>query len=143
ALLDKASDAILLCDMELRIAFWNQGAERIYGWNAAETIGKNLSELLLRGQPPPEIPEIIRSVEENGEWVGELQEFAKDGREIVMQTRITLIRDEQNNPKSLLIINTDVTERKLLEEQFLRAQRLESLGVLVSGIAHDLNNALS
>ena len=62
---------------------------------------------------------------------------------IIVQARSTLIRDEQGRPKSLLIINTDITERKLLEEQFLRAQRLESLGVLVSGIAHDLNNTLS
>lgn len=143
ALLDKASDAIILCDMDLRIAFWNQGAEHIYGWNAAEANGKILSELLLRGGRPPQIPEIVQSVEEHGEWVGELQEFTKEGRTITTQVRITVIRDEQKNPKSLLIINTDITERKQLEEQFLRAQRLESLGVLVSGIAHDLNNALS
>ena len=74
---------------------------------------------------------------------GELHEFTKDGRPVIVQGRSTLIRDEQGRPKSVLIINTDITERKLLEEQFLRAQRLESLGILVSGIAHDLNNTLS
>ncbi|HEU5124402.1 MAG TPA: PAS domain S-box protein [Verrucomicrobiae bacterium] len=143
ALLDKASDAIILCNINLKIAYWNMGAERIYGWSAAEAIGTNISELLLRGSHPPQIPELIQRIDEYGEWVGELQEFTKDGRTIITQVRITLIRDEQNNPKSLLIINTDITERKQLEQQFLRAQRLESLGVLIGGIAHDLNNALS
>ena len=64
-------------------------------------------------------------------------------RTCIVQARSRLIRDEQGRPKSILIINTDITERKQLEEQFLRAQRLESLGALVSGIAHDLNNALT
>ena len=66
----------------------------------------------------------------------------RDDKSVIVQARATLIRDQSGQPKSLLIINTDITERKQLEEQFLRAQRLESLGSLVGGIAHDLNNAL-
>ncbi|HKW30352.1 MAG TPA: PAS domain S-box protein [Verrucomicrobiae bacterium] len=143
ALLDKARDAIIVADLNERIAYWNQSAERIYGWSAAEVMGKQLMEVLFHGKPPPELQETIKSVRERGEWAGELHELAKDGRPVIVQGRSTLIRDEQGRPKSLLIINTDITERKLLEEQFLRAQRLESLGVLVSGIAHDLNNTLS
>jgi PAS domain S-box-containing protein len=142
ALLDKASDAIILCDMERRILFWNQGAERIYGWTAAEAAGKLLPELLFGGSASPEIQEIIRALDQRGEWGGELRELRKDKSSVIVQARATLIRDEQGK-KSLLLINTDITERKQLEEQFLRAQRLDSLGILVSGIAHDLNNALS
>ena len=143
ALLDKARDAIIVADLTEKIVYWNQSAERIYGWSAAEAIGKHLQEVLFHGNPPPGLQDTLQSVRERGEWVGELPELTKDGRPVIVQGRSTLIRDEQGRPKSLLIINTDITERKLLEEQFLRAQRLESLGVLVSGIAHDLNNTLS
>jgi len=143
ALLDKARDAIIVADLKERIVYWNQSAERIYGWTAAEVMGKTLPEVLFQGKPPPELQAVMDSVKERGEWNGELRELAKDGRSVIVQGRSTVIRDEQSRPKSLLIINTDITERKLLEEQFLRAQRLESLGVLVSGIAHDLNNTLS
>ena len=143
ALLDKARDAIIVADLKERILYWNQSAERIYGWSAAEVMGQPLQEVLFHGKPPPELQQTIKSIRERGEWNGELHELARDGRAIIVQGRSTIIRDEQNRPKSLLIINTDITERKLLEAQFLRAQRLESLGVLVSGIAHDLNNTLS
>ncbi|HUA39130.1 MAG TPA: PAS domain S-box protein [Candidatus Sulfopaludibacter sp.] len=143
ALLDKARDAIIVADLKERIVYWNQSAERIYGWSAAEVMGKTLPEVLFHGEPPPELEGTIKSVKERSEWNGELHELSKDGRPIIVQGRSTVIRDEHDQPKSLLIINTDITERKMLEEQFLRAQRLESLGVLVSGIAHDLNNSLS
>jgi two-component system cell cycle sensor histidine kinase/response regulator CckA len=143
ALLDKASDAIIVCDVDRRVQFWNQGAERIYGWTAAETLGKRLPDLIFNGNPPPELEASINELYQRGEWAGEFQECTKNNRTVTVQARVTLIRDDQGKPKSLLIINTDVTERKQLEEQFLRSQRLESLGVLISGIAHDLNNALS
>jgi len=86
---------------------------------------------------------MMKSVHERGEWIGEFQELTKDNKPLIVQCRATLIRDENRQPKSLLLINTDITKRKQLEEQFLRSQRLESLGVLISGIAHDLNNALA
>jgi len=142
-LLDKATDAILVCDLSNRIVYWNESAERIYGWMKAEVIGKDMVEVLFHGKPPSQIQEMLQSMDDRGEWIGELQELTKDGKPLIVQGRATLIRDENRQPKSLLLINTDITERKQLEEQFLRSQRLESLGVLISGIAHDLNNALA
>ena len=142
ALLDKARDAIIVCGLDREILFWNQGAERIYGWKAAEAVGANMRQLLFHGQVPPQILEAEKSLAERGEWMGEVEKFTKDGKTVMVQARSTVIRDDQGRPKSLLIIDTDITEHKQLEEQFLRAQRLESLGVLVSGIAHDLNNTL-
>jgi PAS domain S-box-containing protein len=143
ALLDKAQDAIFVLDSDDRIIYWNKSAERIYGWAAAEAIGKTPVELLFKGVITPQLANTIKTVNERGEWVGELQEYTKDGKTVTVQGRCNLIRDEQGRPKSRLIINTDITEKKNLETQFLRSQRMEGLGALAGGIAHDLNNVLT
>ncbi len=142
ALLDQAQDAILVRDLQNRILFWNKGAERIYGWTAEEVIGRNISSLLYRGDTS-RFEQATRTVIEKGEWVGELAQFTKTGKEITAECHWTLVRDEAGQPTSILVINTDITERKKLEAQFLRAQRMESIGTLAGGIAHDLNNVLS
>ncbi|MCM3904480.1 MAG: PAS domain S-box protein [Pyrinomonadaceae bacterium] len=142
ALLDQAQDAILVRDLNHNVLFWNKGAERIYGWSAVEAIGKNAGEVLFKESPP--LFEIAKQqVLVKGEWSGELRQVRKDGAEIVVASRWTLVRDEKGQPASILVINTDVTERKRIESQFLRAQRMESIGTLAGGIAHDLNNVLS
>ena len=141
ALLDKAHDAIIVCDLDGRIIFWNRSAERIYGWSASEAAGRRVGQILF-DQIPLSFREARQSVAERGEWRGEFQQITKDEQPVMVQSSWTLVRDTEGRPKSELIINTDITEQKQLEEKFLRAQRLESLGALVSGIAHDLNNAL-
>jgi len=142
ALLDQAHDGIMVRDLQDVITFWNEGAERIYGWKASETVGQNVRQLLYAGGSP-EFEEARRIVFEKGEWNGELHHVAKDGKKIVAESRWTLVRDERGRPKSVFAINTDITQKKKLETQFLRAQRMESIGTLAGGIAHDLNNLLS
>jgi two-component system cell cycle sensor histidine kinase/response regulator CckA len=142
ALLDKAHDAITVRDMENRITYWNQGAQRLYGWTVDEAIGKNANELLYKEEPPSLI-EARKNVIDRDEWNGELSQVTKEGREIIVESRWTLVRDSNGNPRSVLMINTDITEKKTLESQLLRAQRLESIGALAGGIAHDLNNVLA
>jgi two-component system, cell cycle sensor histidine kinase and response regulator CckA len=139
-LLDVATDAIIVRDLENRILFWNQGSEKLYGWQAEEALTQNASELLYREMPSIAIEQIVL---ETGAWQGELQQVTKEGRDIIVDSRWTLVRDEAGHPKSLLVVNTDITEKKQLEQQFLRVQRLESLGTLASGISHDLNNILT
>jgi PAS domain S-box-containing protein len=142
ALLDIATDAILLRDLDNRILYWNQGAERLYGWSAEEVIGKKSTELIC----PDSIAEVeiaLQTVIETGQWQGELSKVNKLGKKLLIENRWTLVRDEQGKPKSILTVATDVTEKKQLERQFLRAQRMESLGTLASGVAHDLNNILT
>ena len=142
ALLDKAHDAISVLDLEQRLIYWNKGAEHLYGWVAEEIVGKNADELLYKEESPGRV-EAKKSVIEKGEWTGELHEATKDGKEIIVESRWTLVRDDAGKPKSILVISTDITEKKKLEAQFLRAQRMESIGTLASGIAHDLNNVLT
>ena len=142
ALLDQAQDAILVRDLDQNILFWNKGAEKIYGWSAAEVVGKNAGDLLFK-EGSAQFGAARQTIIQNGEWNGELHQVRRDGAEIIVQSRWTLVRDERGQPKSILVINTDVTEKKRMESQFLRAQRMESIGTLAGGIAHDLNNVLS
>lgn len=141
ALLNVSTDAIMVCDLKHRIQFWNKGAERIYGWLPQEAIGKNITTLLYRDCPEAE--ETFQIVLDRGEWQGEVHKVTKAGKEVIAIARWTLVRDEADNPKAILIVDTDITEKQLLQKQFLRAQRLESLGTLASGIAHDMNNILT
>jgi two-component system cell cycle sensor histidine kinase/response regulator CckA len=142
ALLDVATDAIFVCDLNNQILFWNKGAERLYGWTAEEVLDKDVKQLLYKELLPP-MREVSKSLAEKGEWQGELHQLTKHDKLVIVQSRWTLVQDEEKRAKSILVVNTDITEKKQLESQFLRAQRLESLGTLASGIAHDLNNVLA
>ncbi len=142
ALLDKAQDAILLLDLEGRARFWNKSAERLYGWTAAEVGGQPLGPLL-HAADDTRFEEARRSALREGEWHGELCEVDKEKRPLTVESRWSLVRDAEGQPKSLLIINSDITEKKKLEAHFMRAQRMESIGTLAGGIAHDLNNVLT
>jgi PAS domain S-box-containing protein len=143
SLLDKAQDAILVTDLQRRLTFWNKGAERLYGWTAQQAIGQAVTDLFYPDGDAREVHNAFDQVLANGEWTGELQLQTKAGRRVNIESRWTLVRDGNGEPRSILSINTDVTDRRQLEQQFYRAQRLESIGTLAGGIAHDLNNVLA
>ncbi len=141
SLLDKAQDAILVRGLDHTITYWNKSAERLYGWSAAEAIGRSVAGLLYRDSAA--FAKAHQQTLELGEWVGEIHQIDKFDRDLVIEGHWTLVRGESGNPESVFAINTDITEHRKLEQQFLRAQRLESIGTLAGGIAHDLNNILA
>jgi PAS domain S-box-containing protein len=143
ALLDIATDAIFVRDFQTKILFWNQGAERIYGWQKHEAVGKNLKDLFCSKTTQQQESSALRTVVKLGTWQGELRKKTKLGQQIIVESRWTLMFDADGQPKSILIVDSDITEKKQLEEQFFRTQRLESIGTLAGGIAHDLNNILT
>ena len=143
SLLDKAQDAIVVTDLQRRLTYWNKSAERLYGWTAAEALGKVATDLFYPQAGVTEMQPAYDEVVVKGEWTGELQPHTKAGPRVVIESRWTLVRDSAGRGQSILSINTDVTDRRQLEQQFYRAQRLESIGTLAGGIAHDLNNVLS
>ncbi|MGF2038622.1 MAG: PAS domain S-box protein [Nostoc sp. CmiVER01] len=141
-LLDVSSDAILVRNIHNQILFWNQGAERLYGWKTAEVVGKNVLQLLYK-DILPQLEDAYLRVMNTGEWRGELHQLTREGKVIIVESRWILIRDDNGQPKSILSVNTEITQQKQLEAQLLRSQRLESIGTLAGGIVHDLNNILS
>ncbi|HEY5078548.1 MAG TPA: PAS domain-containing protein [Opitutaceae bacterium] len=142
AMLDQAHDVILLLDLESRVTYINAAAERVLGWSAAEMIGKRGVDVYPH-EDHEQLTKATLDTLRTGAWQGELRLHTKLGREIFLDARRTLIRDPQGTPKAQLSIGADITEKKKNEAMALRNQRLESLGTLAGGIAHDLNNVLA
>ncbi|MFH7245083.1 MAG: PAS domain S-box protein [Spirulina sp.] len=141
-LIDHVPDAIYVHDGQGRVEFWGPGAERLYAWSQAEALGQVIDDLFqedwetlrLRGSPSQPEPNF---------WQGELNQTTQAGQSITVLSRRTQIYTDPGQPPSLLVVNTNITPLKQLEAQMYRAQRIESLGILASGVAHDLNNALT
>lgn len=140
-LLDAATEAILVQDLDGRVTFWNKGAERTYGWPQEEALGRDFAALCQAD--PARWAEAMAAIHSHGEWHGDMVHRTRQGSRRDVEVRWSMVRDDAGSPASILGILSDVTERKGLEQQFLRAQRLESIGTLASGIAHDLNNVLT
>jgi PAS domain S-box-containing protein len=143
ALLDITTDAILMCDLRNRITFWNKSAAKIFGWSWEEAQGRDAIELLFSPEHAVEPVKATAIVMEEGGWSGDLHPRTKDGRELIVESRYTLVKDPRGSPSGVLCVNSDVSERRSIQSQLLRAQRLESIGTLAGGIAHDLNNVLA
>ncbi len=115
ALLDRANDSIMLRDLHHRLLYCNQGAERLFGWSKEEVLGKSLRELLIVDQSA--IDRAMQAVLQHSEWVGELVKKTKSNKPVTVDSRWTLVRDEAGQPKSILTIETNITERKRAEER--------------------------
>ena len=135
-LLDLAPDAICLWDLTGRITYWNKGAERLYGWTKEQVSGKAASDILAG----LDLDAVRVRLTADGFWKGELPQKNNGGAMLTVEARINVVSDNRGRAKSHLYIANDITEKKELQARFLRAQRLDSIGSMASGIAHDLNN---
>jgi PAS domain S-box-containing protein len=113
-LLELASDAIIVRDVQGTISYWNAGAEALYGWPRAEALGRTIQTLLRTVFPqPPE--DILATVTTEGHWEGELTHTRRDGRNVTVASRWALERDSSGQPLAILQITTDITARKQAE----------------------------
>ena len=142
SLLDKASDAIIATDLGHRITYWNASAERIYGWTAAEVMGLDLREIGL-GFDVTRFALARTQVSFKKEWRGNFSLRTRSGEILQVETTWSLVAGPEGESDSILLIDTDVTEKRKLENRVLRSDRMDSIGMLAGGVAHDLNNALA
>jgi PAS domain S-box-containing protein len=142
---DAALDAIVACDAEGRISYWNPAAARAFGWSAEEVIGKDLHAVLAPERYREEAQAAFRRFRESGQGAAlgrtrEVEALRKDGREIPVEVALSALT--RTGKGAALGILRDVSERKQIEERLRRSQKLDALGQLAGGVAHDFNNLL-
>ncbi len=142
-LLDQIQDMVTATDLDGHITYVNEAECRAFGKPVKELIGKSVvhyGEDPERGATQQEIIDITLA---KGRWRGEVVNVVADGRKIILDSRVQLIRDEQGEPVGMLGVSTDITERKVMERQLRQQERLAAVGQLASGIAHDFRNLLT
>ena len=115
SLLDKARDAIIVRGMDHCIQFWNKSAERLYGWTQEEVLGKSIEDMLFESTII--FDDANKKLLNTGEWSGEIAKRCKGGAMLTVESRWTLVRNDDGLPQSILAIDTDITERKSAEEE--------------------------
>lgn len=144
AALDAAASAIVITASDGTIVWANPALFASSGYAPSEVVGKNPRDLFKSGTHDDTFyADLWRVLLAGDVWRGEIVNRRKDGNLRTEDMTITPIKDHQGVVTHFVAVRQDVTERKQLELQFLRAQRLESIGLLAGGIAHDLNNVLA
>ncbi|MDG1484278.1 MAG: PAS domain S-box protein [Myxococcota bacterium] len=154
SVVNSAQDAMLIMTLHFVVTEWNDAAERMYGWTAAEAVGMPIASLIPTQYVTQSRVEVRRAFLQDGLWRGEVTQTTRNGHELSVHSSITMVHDEAGMPLGILSINRDITkdvasqkQRQTEREQLLlRAQRsheLEAIGQLTGEIARDLNTLMN
>ena len=149
SLLDLTHDTIFVRDMDDKVTYWNRGASELYGWKDAETNGQVIHALLQTVFPKP-IEQINAQLHATDRWEGELRHTKRDGTQVIVASRWSLVRDDSRKAVAILESNNDITDRKRDHEALQKTQselahvaRVATMGELASSIAHEVNQPLA
>jgi len=148
-LLNLTHDPIFVRDMSDVITYWNRGAQELYGWTDKEALGRQSQELLQTIFPTP-IEDIRAELLRTNRWEGELKKSKADGTQVVVASRWSLRRDEQERPAAILETNNNITERKRREDEIQglnrelakRSADLESINKELEAFAYSISHDL-
>ena len=143
AAIEQAGEAVLVTDLNSVIEYVNPAFTEITGYLPEEVIGKTPKVLKSSAQDPAFYEELWKTITSGEVWHGTLIDRKKDGTFYPAMMSVAPIHDDAGEITHYVSLQQDVTEQKRLEQQFLQAQKMESIGTLVGGIAHDFNNILA
>ena len=143
SIIDSSEDAIIGKGLDGIITSWNKGAERVYGYTPEEVVGKHIS-ILAPSDRPDEIPEILKKIA-RGESVEHYESVrvTKDGQPLNVSISVSPLRDAKGEVVGASAIARDITAQRKAEGQLHQSQKMEAIGRLAGGVAHDFNNILA
>ncbi|MCC5838732.1 MAG: PAS domain S-box protein [Opitutales bacterium] len=142
--LNAAADPVFIADREGRLLWVNRAFTSMKGFSEGEALGKTMGQLVKSGKQDKSFyEEMWKTILSGKTWSEEMINQRKDGSLVHELVSITPVLGASGEVGHFIAIERDITEEKLREQHFLRAQRMESIGTLAGGIAHDLNNVLS
>ncbi|MCW2138110.1 ATP-binding response regulator [Actinoplanes cyaneus] len=140
---EQSGNAIIATDLHGTVIAWNSGADRLYGWRAAEVVGRPFAELLPQDRGPAFEDGLAELATGRRIHLDETRRVRRDGTPFLVSVDVWPIRDDNGIVVAAAATERDITEEKLARERSARADRLESLGQLAGGVAHDFNNLLA
>lgn len=135
--------AIVATDFDLHITYYNSAAEKILGFQSEKTIGQKITEIKcdLENVKPADFNNAVELAKEKGEHQFPYEKNTQDGIHYI-DSRIYTMVDKNNKSVGFVLMARDITDYKRLEEQLLHSQKLEAVGLLAGGVAHEFNNIL-
>ncbi|MBW1869936.1 MAG: response regulator, partial [Deltaproteobacteria bacterium] len=145
AITDAAADGIVLMDNDANISYWNPGAERIFGYSPEEAIGREMHLLIAPEEFHGDYREGFKRFRETGQGpaVGNTLEFPairKNGDRFPIEVSISSVKLSGKWHAAGII--RDISDRKRMEKELVRASKFESISILAGGVAHEFNNSL-
>ncbi len=142
-LLDAVGEAVIATDPEGRIRYWNRRAEEIYGWSRGVVMGRNVVDVIPSSVSRQQAEGLMKRLAAGEAWTGEFDVQRRDGSTFPAQVTDTPILDDAGRQIGIVGVSHDLSDRRSLEEQLRHSQKMDALGQLAGGIAHDLNNVLT
>lgn len=142
-LLDFIGQAVIVTDPEGRITYWNRAATELYGWEREEVMGRSVVEVTVPEDAEDEASEILATLPAGGTWSGEFRVQRKDGTTFPVLTTVAPMLDEDGEMTGVIGVSVDLSERRALEARLEEARRVEAIGRLAGGVAHDFNNMIT
>ncbi|HUU93643.1 MAG TPA: ATP-binding protein [Phycisphaerae bacterium] len=142
-LVENAQAAIIVVDAYRNVTFWNRGAAGLFGWTADEVHGRHVEFIYPDDCRAGFVHTILPALQREGAWSGEYPAVRKDGSHFTAFFSLARVLDADGNVICTLALASDVTELVQLREQLFQAQKMETLGSLAGGIAHDFSNLLT
>lgn len=142
-IIDQIHDSVISTDLAGYVTSWNKGAERLYGYQSDEVVGKHISIVYPDDQYEIMQRRILKPLFEKGNYEIEVHNTKKSKEEFYVHLSLSLRYDAMNQVIGVIGCHNDITEHKRLEEQLRHSQKMEAIGQLAGGIAHDFNNILT
>jgi PAS domain S-box-containing protein len=144
------NQSIVCTDLDGKVLYWSDGATDLYGWTAEEMLGRPFTSRMPTEEMREHARMRMRTAASRGEFRHEREDFKKDGTRIFVESHVFPLRDPRGRVIGVIGTARDITsrrnaelERLQLERQLLQAQKMDTIGTLAGGVAHEFNNILS